>query len=187
MKKSPECFEQESLGYQTILMRGISFKLFLIHLLWFNKENLLNKLLHVVINCLIFMTSVFDLGLLLVTTWGWLNLEKYQSNQLQRLKTYYWIFLAILKHFQAEMQQQWRESWIWGDVWKWAHNLIFDMSTHFISYVRSPSPEPIYNTEGKRLNTREFRVRKKLEEERHVLIQEALSLNEDYKPPADYK
>lgn len=52
---------------------------------------------------------------------------------------------------------------------------------------RSPSPEPIYNTEGKRLNTREFRVRKKLEEERHNLIQEALTLNEDYKPPADYK
>ncbi|XP_078382007.1 splicing factor 1-like isoform X1 [Oculina patagonica] len=52
---------------------------------------------------------------------------------------------------------------------------------------RSPSPEPIYNSEGKRLNTREFRVRKKLEEERHVLIQEAMCLNEDYKPPADYK
>jgi len=52
---------------------------------------------------------------------------------------------------------------------------------------RSPSPEPIYNTEGKRLNTREFRIRKKLEEERHSLIQEAMSLNEDYKPPADYK
>ena len=40
-----------------------------------NKENLLNKLLHVAINCLILMTSVFDLGVLLVTTWGWLNLE----------------------------------------------------------------------------------------------------------------
>lgn len=53
--------------------------------------------------------------------------------------------------------------------------------------IRSPSPEPIYNSEGKRLNTREFRVRKKLEEERHVLIQEAMCLNEDYKPPADYK
>lgn len=25
---------------------------------------------------------------------------------------------------------------------------------------RSPSPEPIYNSEGKRLNTREFRTRK---------------------------
>ena len=62
-------------------------------------------------------------------------------------------------------------------------------TTHSIVVVsfRSPSPEPIYNSEGKRLNTREFRVRKKLEEERHVLIQEALILNEDYKPPADYK
>ena len=57
----------------------------------------------------------------------------------------------------------------------------------FLVQIRSPSPEPIYNSEGKRLNTREFRVRKKLEEERHVLIQEAQILNEDYKPPADYK
>ena len=47
-----------------------------------NKDNSLNKLLHVAINYLILMTSVFDLGVLLVTTWGWLNLEKYQSNQL---------------------------------------------------------------------------------------------------------
>ncbi|XP_077990774.1 splicing factor 1-like isoform X2 [Glandiceps talaboti] len=52
---------------------------------------------------------------------------------------------------------------------------------------RSPSPEPIYNTEGKRLNTREYRTRKKIEEERHKHIQEALTLNTEYKPPADYK
>ncbi|XP_006818988.1 splicing factor 1-like [Saccoglossus kowalevskii] len=52
---------------------------------------------------------------------------------------------------------------------------------------RSPSPEPIYNSEGKRLNTREYRTRKKIEEERHKLIQEALVLNPEYKPPADYK
>jgi len=52
---------------------------------------------------------------------------------------------------------------------------------------RSPSPEPIYNNEGKRLNTREYRTRKKLEEERHKLIQEALKLNPDFKPPSDYK
>ncbi|XP_070533779.1 splicing factor 1-like isoform X4 [Ptychodera flava] len=52
---------------------------------------------------------------------------------------------------------------------------------------RSPSPEPIYNSEGKRLNTREYRTRKKIEEERHKLIQEALQLNTEYKPPADYK
>ncbi|CAH1795116.1 unnamed protein product [Owenia fusiformis] len=52
---------------------------------------------------------------------------------------------------------------------------------------RSPSPEPIYNNEGKRLNTREYRTRKKLEETRHSFIQKAASLNTEYKPPADYK
>uniref|UniRef100_A0A8C5WL14 Branchpoint-bridging protein n=1 Tax=Leptobrachium leishanense TaxID=445787 RepID=A0A8C5WL14_9ANUR len=54
---------------------------------------------------------------------------------------------------------------------------------------RSPSPEPIYNSEGKRLslNTREFRTRKKLEEERHNLITEMVGLNPDFKPPVDYK
>ncbi|XP_065062885.1 splicing factor 1-like isoform X2 [Rhopilema esculentum] len=52
---------------------------------------------------------------------------------------------------------------------------------------RSPSPEPIYNTEGKRLNTREYRVRKRLEEERHSLIQIATLRNNDYKPPIDYR
>jgi len=48
--------------------------------------------------------------------------------------------------------------------------------------TRSPSPEPIYNSEGKRLNTREFRVRKKLEDERQALIQEAMRLNPNFKP-----
>lgn len=52
---------------------------------------------------------------------------------------------------------------------------------------RSPSPEPIYNNEGKRLNTREFRTRKKLEDERHALIQNMFQINPAYKPPADYK
>lgn len=52
---------------------------------------------------------------------------------------------------------------------------------------RSPSPEPIYNSEGKRLNTREYRTRKKLEDDRHALIQEMYSCNPEYKPPPDYK
>jgi len=52
---------------------------------------------------------------------------------------------------------------------------------------RSPSPEPIYNSEGKRLNTREYRLRKKLEEERHLLIKQAIEEIPNYKPPADYK
>eukprot|EP01134_Creolimax_fragrantissima_P003922 CFRG3922T1 len=52
---------------------------------------------------------------------------------------------------------------------------------------RSPSPPPIYDQHGKRLNTREQRVRTKLEEERHDYIQKALEVNPDYRPPADYK
>ncbi|EDO45484.1 predicted protein, partial [Nematostella vectensis] len=52
---------------------------------------------------------------------------------------------------------------------------------------RSPSPEPIYNTDGKRLNTRDFRVRKRLEDERHKFIQDMMKINPDFKPPADYK
>ncbi|XP_050304239.1 splicing factor 1 [Anthonomus grandis grandis] len=52
---------------------------------------------------------------------------------------------------------------------------------------RSPSPEPIYSSDGKRLNTREFRTRKRLEEERHNLVLKMQSINPEFKPPADYK
>lgn len=52
---------------------------------------------------------------------------------------------------------------------------------------RSPSPEPIYDSAGKRLNTREVRMRAKLDSERHKLITEMLKLNPQYMPPADYK
>lgn len=52
---------------------------------------------------------------------------------------------------------------------------------------RSPSPEPIYSTDGKRLNTREYRTRRKLEEERHRLVQRMQQINPDFKPPPDYK
>lgn len=52
---------------------------------------------------------------------------------------------------------------------------------------RSPSPEPIYNNEGKRLNTREYRTRKKLEDDRHAAITRMFELNTEYKPPSDYK
>ena len=59
---------------------------------------------------------------------------------------------------------------------------------HFpFSLLRSPSPEPIYTSDGKRFNTREVRVRKRLEDERHDHIQAALMINPDYKPPMDYK
>ncbi|XP_075544966.1 splicing factor 1-like isoform X2 [Dermacentor variabilis] len=62
-----------------------------------------------------------------------------------------------------------------------------DLGIPFNPEDRSPSPEPIYNSAGKRLNTREYRVRKKLEDERHVLIQEMFTINQEYKPPSDYK
>ena len=52
---------------------------------------------------------------------------------------------------------------------------------------RSPSPEPVYNHEGKRTNTREVRTRKKLENERHRLIQKMLLLNPQFRPPYDYR
>lgn len=53
--------------------------------------------------------------------------------------------------------------------------------------ARSPSPEPIYDNAGKRLNTREVRTRAKFEAERHKLVLEMFKLNPEYKPPADYK
>uniref|UniRef100_A0A095AW20 Branchpoint-bridging protein n=1 Tax=Schistosoma haematobium TaxID=6185 RepID=A0A095AW20_SCHHA len=52
---------------------------------------------------------------------------------------------------------------------------------------RSPSPEPIYSSDGKRLNTREYRTRKKLEDDRHALVQQLMEINPEYKPPSDYK
>ncbi|KAL9559318.1 hypothetical protein MBANPS3_000492 [Mucor bainieri] len=52
---------------------------------------------------------------------------------------------------------------------------------------RSPSPEPIYNADGKRVNTREARYKKKLEDERHRLIETAIRTIPNFRPPLDYK
>ncbi|KAI8335890.1 hypothetical protein BC941DRAFT_429674 [Chlamydoabsidia padenii] len=52
---------------------------------------------------------------------------------------------------------------------------------------RSPSPEPVYNSDGKRVNTREFRYRKKLEDERHKLVEHATKTIPGFVPPADYR
>ena len=51
----------------------------------------------------------------------------------------------------------------------------------------SPSPEPVYSSDGKRLNTRDVRTRRKLEDMRHSLITEMKVINPHYMPPADYK
>ena len=51
----------------------------------------------------------------------------------------------------------------------------------------SPSPPPQYDNFGRRVNTREFRYRKKLEDERHKLIEKAMKVIPNYHPPADYR
>jgi splicing factor 1 len=53
--------------------------------------------------------------------------------------------------------------------------------------ARSPSPTPTYDNTGRRTNTREARYRRKLEDERHVLIEKAIKFIPEYKPPSDYK
>ena len=52
---------------------------------------------------------------------------------------------------------------------------------------RSPSPPPQYDNFGKRVNTREYRYRKRLEDERHKLVERALKSIPDYHPPSDYR
>ncbi|KAJ3285914.1 hypothetical protein HK104_009248, partial [Borealophlyctis nickersoniae] len=60
-------------------------------------------------------------------------------------------------------------------------------SGEYVPLERSPSPEPIYGADGKRINTREYRYRKKLEDERHKLVEEGIRKVPGFKPPADYK
>lgn len=52
---------------------------------------------------------------------------------------------------------------------------------------RSPSPPPQYDNFGKRINTREYRYRKKLEDERHKMVEKAMKTIPNYHPPADYR
>eukprot|EP01135_Chromosphaera_perkinsii_P011424 Nk52_evm1s2401 gene=Nk52_evmTU1s2401 len=52
---------------------------------------------------------------------------------------------------------------------------------------RSPSPPPTYDSQGRRTNMREQRIRKKLEEEQQKLVVKLSKLNPSYKPPSDFK
>ncbi|KAL5606843.1 hypothetical protein BROUX41_003220 [Berkeleyomyces rouxiae] len=52
---------------------------------------------------------------------------------------------------------------------------------------RSPSPAPQYDSHGRRINTREYRYRKRLEDERHKLIEKAMKTIPNYHPPQDYR
>ncbi|CAH7669585.1 hypothetical protein BY996DRAFT_6430879 [Phakopsora pachyrhizi] len=52
---------------------------------------------------------------------------------------------------------------------------------------RSPSPPPTYDGQGRRTNTREFRYRRKLEEERTKLIERLIKIDPSYRPPPDFE
>eukprot|EP00878_Enallax_costatus_P013961 GHUV01014600.1.p1 GENE.GHUV01014600.1~~GHUV01014600.1.p1 ORF type:complete len:396 (+),score=119.09 GHUV01014600.1:265-1452(+) len=52
---------------------------------------------------------------------------------------------------------------------------------------RSPSPEPVYNESGARVNTREARAKEKILRKRNEIITELIKANPNYKPPADYR
>eukprot|EP00850_Spirogloea_muscicola_P001883 SM000007S20843 [mRNA] locus=s7:535084:547309:+ [translate_table: standard] len=53
--------------------------------------------------------------------------------------------------------------------------------------ARSPSPEPVYDNMGIRINTREYRARERLTRERQETIAELIKKSPSFKPPADYK
>ncbi|KAL6509428.1 Splicing factor 1 [Orobanche gracilis] len=53
--------------------------------------------------------------------------------------------------------------------------------------ARSPSPEPIYDNMGVRINTREYRSREKLNSERQHIISKIIKKNPAFKPPANYR
>lgn len=73
-----------------------------------------------------------------------------------------------------------------GDRYALSHYDIQDHSTNY-AFHRSPSPPPQYDNHGRRVNTREFRYRKKLEDERHKLIEKAMKTIPNYHPPQDYR
>lgn len=52
---------------------------------------------------------------------------------------------------------------------------------------RGPTPDPIYDTNGNRVNTRDFRAKVKLMNERHILIEKALEINPGMQPPTDFQ
>lgn len=66
------------------------------------------------------------------------------------------------------------------------HPLVFMQHLTEIT-SRSPSPAPQYDNHGRRVNTREYRYRKRLEDERHKLIERAMKTIPNYHPPQDYR
>ena len=53
--------------------------------------------------------------------------------------------------------------------------------------VRSPSPEPVYDKDGKRLNTTEIRMKDEMMEEIMTLIDECKDMNPNFIPPHEFR
>ena len=70
-----------------------------------------------------------------------------------------------------------------GDRYVWTTQ----SSISATNLVRSPSPPPQYDNFGRRVNTREYRYRKRLEDERHKLVEKAMKVIPNYHPPSDYR
>jgi splicing factor 1 len=70
-----------------------------------------------------------------------------------------------------------------GDRYVWP----FARAENHVNIGRSLSPPPQYDNFGRRVNTREFRYRKRLEDERHKLVEKAMKTLPNYHPPADYR
>lgn len=69
-------------------------------------------------------------------------------------------------------------------------NISHVIATHRIpvdELCRSPSPEPRYDTRGKRVNTRADRARDKLELERHKLCSRLKVIRPDFRPPPNMR
>jgi splicing factor 1 len=65
---------------------------------------------------------------------------------------------------------------------------LFRMMTNLLKLYshRSPSPPPTYDAHGRRTNTRDIRYRKKLENERIILVERAMKNDPNFQAPAEY-
>lgn len=70
----------------------------------------------------------------------------------------------------------------------WLYKSVLASSdANLMVFHRSPSPPPQYDNHGRRINTREYRYRKRLEDERHKLVEKAMKTIPNYHPPQDYR
>lgn len=78
----------------------------------------------------------------------------------------------------------WSQPTVTGESIYGSGYLLADNDLHV---YRSPSPPPQYDNFGRRVNTREYRYKKRLEDERHKLIEKAMKIIPGYHPPSDYR